>query len=55
MAEEVVTLKTRIQIDALVRKITKMAYPPVFVVRSYRVIVLRVAARLLHRGSASSG
>lgn len=49
MAEEVVTLETRVQIDALVRKIAKRDYPLVFVVCSYRVVVLRVAARLLHR------
>ena len=49
MAEEVVTLETRVQIDALVRKIDKRDCPPVFVVCSYRVVVLRVAARLLHK------
>ena len=53
MAEEMVTLQTQVQIDALVRKIAKRAYPPVFVVCSYRVVVLRVAARLLHTYSSS--
>ena len=45
MAEEVVTLETRVQMNALVRKMAKRDCPPVFIVCSYRVVVLRVAAQ----------